>query len=150
MWMAFLNHPSAFCRPFGDFTKTLQADKIYFYSDASGAIGYGVICANSWMFGFWDKTFLRDKQPSIEFLELFALTVGIVQWLDRFKNCRIAIYCDNQSVVCMINHMVSSCKHCMNLLRIVMLECMCKGVRLFALFVPTKRNEAADALSRDN
>ena len=117
-------------------------------SDASGTIGYGAICVNSWVYGSWDKKSLMQKKPNIAFLELFALTAGIILWLDCFKNRRIAVYCDNQSVVAMINRMVSKCKSCMNLLRMIMLECMCKNVRLFARFVPTKMNSAADALSR--
>ena len=41
MWLTFLHHPSAFCRPFLDFTNNLEAVEINMYSDSSGKIGMG-------------------------------------------------------------------------------------------------------------
>ena len=50
MWLAFLQHPTVFCRPFLDFSKCLIADEIDMYSDASGKIGMGAICGEEWMY----------------------------------------------------------------------------------------------------
>ena len=53
MWLTFLQHPTVFCRPFLDFSKFLVADEIDMFSDASGAIGMGAICGESWMHQVW-------------------------------------------------------------------------------------------------
>ena len=60
------------------------------YSDASGKIGFGALCGSSWMYGRWGNFLSED--PSIEYLELFALTVGVLAWIKRFENGRIYIY----------------------------------------------------------
>ena len=148
MWMKFLNHPSAYSRPFLDFRNVLSAEEIQFHSDASGRIGYGVICQNSWMMGLWDQQFLVKHKPSIEFLELFTVTAGVLQWIHRFSNQRVTLFCDNQAVCYMINKNSSSCKNCMNLIRLIVLESICQNVRIFAKYIHTKSNGMADSLSR--
>ena len=52
VWKRFLELPEVFCRPFLQSTK-LMVSEIFMYSDASGKIGFGAICQNDWMFGFW-------------------------------------------------------------------------------------------------
>ena len=90
-----------------------------------------------------------DKyEPSIEYLELYAVTVAIMKWLKLFNNKRICLHCDNQSAVHMINNNSSSCKNCMVLLRLIVLEAMVQNVRITALHVGTKENGKADSLSR--
>ena len=46
----------------------------------------------------------KKYNPSIEYLELFALTAAVLTWGSKLKNRRITIFCDNLSVVCMINN----------------------------------------------
>ena len=50
----------------------------------------------------------------------------------------------------MINNSSSSCRHCMVLIRIIVLESMIQNVRVFAKYVKSKDNGKADALSRLN
>ena len=149
LWRTFLNHPTIFCRPFMDFSKILNAHEIEFYTDASGVIGLGGYCGSSWMAQRWDKKFLKEYNPSIEYLELFALVAGVLNWIDRFKNSRVVIFCDNQSVCAMINNNSTSCHNCMSLVRIFVLKCLIENVRVFAKFVKSKDNKIADLLSRD-
>ena len=148
MWLVFLNHPTAYCRSFMDF-KEVQADEVRFYSDASGnfELGFGGYCNVEWVFGRWDSFTARVK-PSIEYLELFALAVNVLLWIHKFRNRRIRVFCDNISVVYMINNSSSSCKNCMVLIRIITLECLIQNVRLFAKHVPMDQNGISDALSR--
>ena len=134
MWRHFLNHPSAFCRPFMDFTQTFQANETDFYSDASGGIGMGAANNCSWMYAEWPEQFLAEMKPSIEFLELFALVAAILAWVHRYANRRIIIFCDNQGVVSMVNHHTSSCKYCMRLIRILVLKCLTENTRVFAKY----------------
>ena len=63
-----------------------------------------------------------ENTPSIEYLELYALTVAVVLWLHRFKNRNIYLFCDNESIVNMVNSSSSSCKNCMLLIRLVVME----------------------------
>ena len=136
MWLTFLQHPSVFCRPFLDFSKILVADEIDMYSDASGKIGLGAVCGQNWMSQNWDKEFIAKYRPSIEYLELFAVTAAVLAWIHRFKNKRIILFCDNKSVVDMINLTSTSCKNCMVLIRVIVLKGLIENVRIFARHVP--------------
>ena len=131
MWKQFVNHASIFCRPFLDYSKTVVADQIDFYTDASGVIGFGGVCGTQWMDGYWPLDFLK-QEPSIEFQELYALVAGILLWIQQYANRRVIIFCDNQSVVAMVNSTTSSCKRCMVLIRVLVLHCLKHNVRVFA------------------
>ena len=87
-------------------------------------------------------------KPSIEYLELFAVLVGVIKWIKLFDNKRIILFCDNEAVVGMINNSSSSCKNCMVLIRLLVVESIVRNVRIFARHVGTKDNGKADALSR--
>ena len=121
-----------FSRPFIDFT-TRQATEIELFSDASRnfSLGFGGYCGKSWMYAKWSEA-VTELEPSIEYLELFAVTAVVLAWLGRFKNMRICLFCDNMSVVQMINNMSSSCKNCMILIRIITLEGLKQNTRIFA------------------
>ena len=150
MWLTFLDHPSVYCRLFLDFSATLVADEIEFFSDASGKIGLGAVCGSAWMMQKWDQEFLQKNKPSIEYLELFAVTAAVLAWIHKFKNGRIILFCDNRSVVDMINYITTSCRNCMVLIRIIVLKGLIENVRIFARHVKGTDNGLADSLSRDN
>ena len=149
IWMKFLHDPMISCRPFINcFQQT--AEDIDMYSDASGAIdkGYGAYCAHRWSVKAWDEEWMRVEKPSIEYLELYAVTVAIMLWIKDFKNSTILLHCDNDSVCKMINKSSSSCKNCMVLLRLIVLECLRHNVQVTAEWLATGDNGKADALSR--
>ena len=149
IWKIFLMHPEAVSRPFMDF-RNITAPDIDMYSDASRnfELGFGAYCGTEWTYGQWDRTFMEKYEPSIEYLELFAVTVAVLNWIKIFKNKRITLFCDNEAVVNMINKTSSKCKHCMVLLRMLVLEGLIQNVRINARHVGTKENGKADALSR--
>ena len=132
-----------------DFSKFLIADEIEMYSDASGRIGMGAHCGSAWMYKNWSKEFLTRCKPSIEYLELYAITAAVLTWIHNFKNRRIILFCDNKSVVDMINMTSTSCRNCMVLIRLIVLKGLMENVRIFALHVEGKKNVLADNLSRD-
>ena len=123
-WQVFLKQPSAFSQPFIDFSKLIVANEVNFYTDASGRIGMGGLCEDSWMAELWPAEFLQSCGPSIEYLELFALVAAVVAWIDRFRNLRVVLFCDNSSICTMVNATSSSCKNCMILIRILVLKCL--------------------------
>ena len=124
---------------------------IGFYSDASTAkdLGFRAVLKTRWIKGLWPEGFIQAEQPSIKFLELFTLTVGILVWQqeDAWQNAKICVHCDNQAVVQMINNLSSSCAHCMTLLRILVLNGLKFNQQLYAKWIDTKSNYLSDALS---
>ena len=149
MWLTFLEHPSAFSRPFLDFSNAIIADEIDMYSDASGKLGMGALCQKDWMYIMWPKDFLSKNKPSIEYLELYGVVAGVLTWIHRFKNKRIILFCDNESVVNMINLTTTSCRNCMVLVRILVLKGLIENVRIFAKHIEGVKNVLADNLSRN-
>ena len=150
MWLRFLNDPSAYCRGFMDFDKTWNAEEIKMFSDASKnpKLGFGSICDRLWTFSQWDSDFITEHNPSIEYLELFGVLVSVINWLHHFKNQRIILFCNNQSMVSMINSTTSSCKNCLVLIQLLVFHSLKHNVRVFACYITSKANKPADFLSR--
>ena len=149
VWKSFLCHPECYYRSFMD-SVSFNAEQLDMYSDASGnySLGFGAYCGTEWTFGQWDTEFCQANTPSIEYLELFTLLVGVLNWIKLYGNRRIILFCDNEAVVNMVNGSSSSCKNCMVLIRILTAESMHRNVRIYARHVGTKDNGKADALSR--
>ena len=147
-WQVFLNEPTVFCRPFLDYSHVISAEELFWYTDASGRIGYGGVRNENWFSQAWSKEFLIRCKPSIQYLELFAVCVSILLWSCDYSNKRIRLFCDNGSVVNMLRTSSSGCKNCMKLIRLIVLECLTWNVRIFLRHVKTEDNFFADALSR--
>ena len=152
MWRFFLeNYKSkSVCRPMVDLFKLQSADELNFTSDASAQadLGMGVTFNNFWLFAQWEKDFIRDNGPSIEYLELLGVTAAILTWGYMLENRRVIVFCNNQAVVGMINNMTSSCENCMYLLRLITLNNLIFNRRVFAKYISTRQNDLSHALSR--
>ena len=157
IWLLFLTDPKwsrVVNRPMVDLTlKPIDAKDISFYSDASAAesLGFGAILKDFWIRGNWGTDFMNLHNPSIEYLELFALAAGLLTWneVPEMCNTRVRLHCDNIAVVHMINQLTSSCKNCMVLIRLIILDCLKYNRRISAVYIPSKDNCLADALSRN-
>lgn len=151
VWKQFLNGDQCYCRPFVDFEETLKADVLDWYTDSSASVsgGMGLYFSGRWSFGLWGKEFILSKEPSIAFLELYAVACAIQLWSNLVSNKRVVIFVDNESVVNMINSGTSSCYLCMKLIRIITYVSLCNNVRFFAKHVPGKLNVLADLFSRN-
>ena len=82
VWIQFLSSENLkICRPFLD-AEAPEGQVLNFTSDAakSGTLGMGVVFNDNWLYMAWGKSFIENMNPSIEFLELFALTAAIVTW----------------------------------------------------------------------
>ena len=148
LWEEFLKNEKIFSRPFFHLEEELHYAPQVFYTDASSTIGAGGICNRQWFMIQWDPEFLRKFEPSINYLELYALSVGILSWIKEFANKTIVVYCDNQSIIHMVNKSSSRCGNCMVLIRMLVLHCMVHNVKIRVDYVPSKSNVAADHLSR--
>ena len=147
----FLNNfqEKVLCRPMVDLDQLISAQELNFYSDASTnhRLGMGAIYDNRWLYTQWEENYVKYFNPSIEYLELLGVVSAILTWGDLIQNQRIVIFCDNQAVVSMINTMSSSCKNCMYLLRLLILNNLIFNRRVFARYVRSTKNDFADSLS---
>ena len=148
LWLIFLQHPSVYSRKFIDFDLSLTSDEVDFFTDASTSLGCGGISDRDWFILEWDEEFMLENNPSINYLELYAVTIGIVNRIHKYKNRRVIIFCDNISVVQMINNTTSKCKNCMVLIRIIVLQAITQNVKINAKHIPGVLNIWADMLSR--
>ena len=152
MWRLFLSNykNAAVCRPMVDFSQTTLAKDLKFESDASAnkMLGMGARFQDKWLFAQWELGYIEQFNPSIEYLELYALTAAVLTWGQLLSNQRILIYCDNESVVHMLNDSSSSCKQCMFLLRLLTLDNLKFNRRIFTKHIRTEKNDIADSLSR--
>ena len=151
IWQRFLESPNCYCRPFLDFQEW-TTDDIVMYSDAAKSLekGFGAYCDNDWMAHSWSEceTFFRKKDPSIDYLEMYAVTAAVITWIHRFANRRICLFCDNEGVVKIINRSGSRSKNCMVLMRLITLQEMKYNLRIRAKHIKSEKNSLADALSR--
>ena len=139
-------------RPMIDFMEPLGKGHVLpFYSDASADrnLGFGCVFNTNWIQKLWQLGFIDNCQPSIEFLGLYALVAGILTWASKLANGRYVIFCNNMGVVHMVNSLTSSCRQCMVLLRILVLNNLTFNRKVLVRYINTKRNELSDALSRN-
>ena len=89
------------------------------------------------------------SQPlSIEWQELFPIVVACTIWHPHFAGKRLQLWCDNESVVAIINSGHSKVPRIMDLLRALTLISMKHNFFVRARHVPGVHNVIADALSR--
>ena len=136
-------------RPFVDLDTFRYTHTLNFYSDTSKNVklGLGAIYENHWICAKWGESFVQREDPSIEFLELFALTAAILTWGYLLQNIRIVIFCDNEAVVHMVNNLMSRCPKCMKLIRLLVLDGIVHNRRVFVKHVVSEKNLLADSLS---
>ena len=156
VWMYFLDNTemggnSRICRPFIDFSSGEINTDIPFFSDASKNVkfGIGAVSDNSWIVEKWPENFIAQKDPSIEFLELYRVAAALFTWRNKpvLQNNRVNIFCDNQAVQYMIHNLASSCEQCMKLIRLIALLSIENNVRIAVKFVRSKDNSLVDSLS---
>ena len=150
VWEMFLSQlPEALFRPFIDLNGLTSANDISFTSDASAAqdLSFGCIFGKEWSFGQWPLHFIKDNDPSIEFLELYALVVGVFIWIWKLESQRVVVFCNNISVVYMVNNSTSSCSKCMILIRMLVMKSLIHNTRIFAKHILGQKNTLSDNLS---
>ena len=152
VWLKLLEHHRAvaLCRPFTDFSKEKTYVQLNFYTDASLAVekGFGCVYNDRFTFGQWEPHFISGSKPSIQYVELYALCVGVFTWQEYLTNGNYTIYCDNEAVMNMVNLTTSGCKNCMILIRMLVLNNLRFNRRLEVEHVKSRDNVLADSLSR--
>ena len=150
VWRMLLVNPEIYSHPFFDFNSSVIADEVGFFTDASKNenLGFGCVCFPNYTYARWEEGFISLSNPSIDYLELFALMVAIVLWADRFKNGRIIVNCDNMGMVFIINRASAKNPRAMSLIRLITLVSMKNNCRFFARHIKGVKNKMADDLSR--
>ena len=120
------------------------------YTDAAGSVGFGGYFQGKWFQGHWPPHMLLNREwgISIEWQELFPIVVACAIWHPLFRGKRLQFWCDNESVVAIINSGHSKAPLIMELVRKLVLLSMEHNFLVRARHVPGVSNEIADALSR--
>ena len=124
---------------------------IIVYTDAAKHkdLGWGSYETNGrWSQGQWNIDFLNTFDPSIDFLELYAIVVSVFHFAKESRNRSIICYSDNTPAVQAINKFSSPSHQLMLLIRPLALLCMNFNVTVKAKYIPGPLNKVADALSR--
>ena len=116
-------------------------------SNACGNQGFGVYNNGAWFYQAW----LPVQQPlSMAYKELFPIVLACHVWGPSWSNMRIKFWCDNQSVVHIIQSGTSKDEQIMHLVHALFLVTARFNFCICAAHVPGKTNRLADALSRFN
>jgi len=147
MWQLFLSDWNG--ANFFLSTSWVDSDSLLLHTDASGSLGFGGIFGSKWFQGGW-QTNQQLGQPgtSIAWQELFALVVACHLWGKEFSNKRILFFCDNESVVNIVNSKRSRIPRVMDLVRHLTLLTLKYNFYLKVRHIEGKRNEIADSISR--
>ena len=100
--------------------------------------------------GFGSRAAGGSKQRgiSIEWQELFPIYLACVLWAPTWTGKRIRMWCDNQSVVAIINSKHSKSPRVMDLVRAITLLTLAHNFTFSATHIPGLDNAIADSLSR--
>lgn len=127
----------------------VDSDSLQLFTDASGTLGFGGIFGSKWFQGHWESQQQLDQPGiSIAWQELFALVVACHLWGRFFANKRIILFCDNESVVNIVNSKRSRIPRVMDLVRHLTLLTLKYNFYLRVRHIEGKKNEIADSLSR--
>jgi hypothetical protein len=141
-WLSFLkeyNGVSIFID-----SEWMASHTVDFYSDSSG-LGFAAVFGTRYVQGSWPASWINY---SIALKELYPITLAIELWGPLLSSKRILLYCDNQSVVAIINSQTSKCPLIMRLVRRLTVAAMSSNLVLRSHHIPGSSNTLADHLSR--
>ena len=126
--------------------------------------GFGGWSEGDWFLGCWEGTVPEEINvhnhivlppgesdcfdKNINVYELYAVLAAVRRWGPDLKDSQIQVVTDNTQVVYMINTGRSANYCCMAWLRELFWLCFIFNVELFAMYINTRDNTFADALSR--
>ena len=148
MWRVFITKWNG--RSFFLESSTTPAPDLELFTDAPSTSGFGGFFRGKWFQGRWPPHLRLDKDRgiSIEWQELFPIVVVCAIWHPFFAGKRLQFWCDNESVVTIINSGHSKAPRIMDLVRFLVLISMKHDFLVRARHVPGVSNKIADALSR--
>ena len=117
------------------------------FTDASDK-GFGCYFQGEWCQGTFPVHSFGDKQMSINWHELYAVTMSLALWGPRLTGKHLLFHCNNASVVHIMAKASSCSKTMMALVCTFTLLAMKHHVHIKVQHIAGLNNEVADALSR--
>ena len=115
-----------------------------FWTDSSTK-GFGIVFQANWTYSTF-PTF--SFQPSMTFLELVPIVIGLYLYGEKMANKRILFISDNMGVVDILNKQTSPVWSIMHLVRILVGLAMKHNILFKGRHISTHQNVMTDALSR--
>jgi hypothetical protein len=119
-------------------------EEFHVWTDASGKKGIGGHY-NHYLFAAHVPR--RHRRKHINCKEMYAVLHALILWHEHWKNGKLIIHCDNQSVVDSLNKK-SIRGNTINPLQTLLLLASLLNIDIVAISIPTAENAIADALSR--
>ena len=145
VWKQFLHHHNGTSMILS--SEWLNNESLEFFTDASGAIGFGIYFQKNWIAQTWPNDMITSRR-NITFLELYPIALAVYIWGPILANKRIIFHCDNLAVVNILSRQTSKDKDCMILVRYLVLTCLKFNILLKASHLFSSENYIADFLSR--
>ena len=120
---------------------------VHIFTDASD-FGYGAVCRDEWFAISYQGAQAFPRSLSINWRELHAATKALATWGPSLIGSLVMFHIDNTTACCVLNKLYSPVPELMELVRswCIMLEQY--AVNVSVVYIPTKDNIMADALSR--
>jgi hypothetical protein len=124
--------------------KWTSTDSLHMWTDAADH-GIGCVFSNLYIYEQFSDSL---KQKPIVWRELYAIVVACASWGHHFVGKRLLFSCDNEAIVYCLNSGVSKNVELMTLQRKLLFIGACHNFEFSAVYIRSKSNVLADALSR--
>ena len=125
-----------------------------FTTDASSSVGCGAVYHPYWLQYKWGNSPYSgvgsNQEDSITYQELLPIIFACAVWGCMWQNTSVAVQCDNQGAVAVVNSGYSKTQPIMHLLRCLFFIQLRYNISLHAVYLPRTYDVLADAISRDH
>lgn len=126
--------------------KWAKIPDLHFTSDASGALGLGMVYGEFWCAEPWPS--FPGRVSNIASLELVPIVVAASLWGAQWSRKKVLFHCDNIAVVHAVNGWLPKDRHLVALLKRLAKLSIKFNFRVSAVHIPGVENVDADDLSR--
>ena len=127
-------------------TEWTSSPDVELYTDASNK-GFGCYFQGQWCQGRFPAQSFGDKQMSINWCELYVVTMALALWGPQLADKCLLFHCNNASVVHIMARASSCSKTMMVLVCSFTLLMMCNNMHVKIQHIAGAKNDIADALS---
>ena len=122
--------------------------EVFTDASAKSTLGWGIFMPskNWWSYGQWQKDYIEVMQPSIDFLEMYAVLIFLVTQQKQLANHKIHFRLDNMLTIEALSNLSSCSPHLILLIRVIALTCLLNNIRFTISHIKGKFNTEADNL----
>ena len=149
MWKAFLLQFRSWQPIISNQQRAKDVVELYANTSGNPSLGWGAFLPSKglWMFQQWEQEWFHQFNPSIDFLELYALLAGVVTWVPHLSDKTVIFRSDNTPTVHALINKSSNSMQMLRLLHYFTLFCMIHNIHIKALHISGKKNIICDLLS---